>query len=211
MATAIESDKVPMATAIESDKQPAAVAADDTDTQGEADMATMKELETENTTLKIDLADKNTEVEKLKTKVTDLEKWKTSREEADLAADVEFALSDHKDRVESLGEDDDARRKVLLKFRTESPEVFARSFPRENAAGANSYLLRAVTPPAPREDPKAAASVTGVPELDPIFANSESVDDTAERLCSEQKISFLEASEQALKLHDLARAITQTA
>lgn len=208
MATAVESDKVPMATAVESDKAPA-MTADDTDTDaamaaltdpkpGDPNMPTMAEVQAEN-------AAKDAEIKTLNDKIVVLEKWKNDREEADLQADVEFALTAHAEKVLTLGDTDDERRAHLLSLRKESPTSFARLYP-SDADPTKAYLLRAVTPAAPKEDPKTAASPTGVPEIDVIFANNEDVNDTAERLCSEKKISLLEASEQAIRLHNLASA-----
>lgn len=212
MATAVESDKVPMATAVESDKVPtpmddspgdedtAAMAALTDTKPGEETMPTptMAELQTANAT-------KDAEIKTLSDKIATLEKWKSDREEADLANDVEFAMSAHADRVATLADTDDERRTILLTLRKESPAFFAKQYPFD-ADPTKQYLLRAVTPPAPKEDPRVAASPTGVPEIDAIFANGEDVNDTAERLCSEKKISLLEASEQAIRLHSLASA-----
>ena len=202
MATAVESDKVPMATAVESDKQPAAMAALTDTKPGEETMPTptMAELQADN-------AAKDAEIKTLSDKIADLQKWKSEREEADLAADVEFALSAHADKVATLGANDDERRTHLMSLRKESPSSFSRLYPTD-VDPMKAILLRTVTPPAPKDDPRTAASPTGYPEIDVILANEENVDDTAERLCSEKKISFLEASEQAIRLHNLLPAFT---
>ena len=188
------------ASAVESDKGGAITATD----QGEIDMTTLADKEAEITRLTLQLSDKNAEIGKLRTENEALLASKAARDEADLVADVEYVMSAHQDKLAHLG-DEDAQRAILMKARKESPDFFARQYPKD-ADPRQAYLLRTVTPavPAPRAE---AASPTGIPELDPVFANQESVGDTATRLMNEGKLSFLEASERALKLHQLARQI----
>lgn len=72
--------------------------------------------------------------------------------------------------------------------------------------GASSMAMlsdRSHVPPIP----PVVEPITGIEEIDVAYANDEDVVDTAERLAVEKQIPFVEASEQAVRIHELARAI----
>lgn len=196
MATAVESDKGTAAPMAGYADAPAAMA----DKQGEADMTAIAEKEAEITRLQLQLSDKESEVTKLKTENQALTSWKAEREAKDLEAEVAFVMSAHADKIAHLPGDENAKKALLLKALKESPEFFRSQYPK-NADPSTQYLLATQTPAAP------SAGGGAVPELEAILLRGEDVRATTARLRDEKKLSYLDAAQQALRLHQLARQL----
>lgn len=213
MATAIESDKgaTSMATAIESDKGSAPLAgysdasmagykdaaANMADKVGEQDMEKLAEKDAEITRLQLQLSEQQSEVTKFKTENTALAAWKKDREEKDLENEIDFVLSAHADKIANLPGDDTSKRTLLLKALKESPDFFHAQYPK-SADPSKQYLLSTQTPPA-------QAPSQPMPELDAILVHGEDLRATTARLRDEKKLSYIDAAQQAMRLHQIAR------
>jgi hypothetical protein len=210
-------DPTAMATAIESDKgkQTAALAGygDDptatmADTSGAEDMATVAEKDAEITWQTLLLSDKGSEIKRLTaekaalaTENATLVAFKTQREEQDLESDVAFVMSAHADKISTLPGDDVAKKAFLTDARKKLGDGFWTIYPKD-ADPATQYLLRTQTPVAP------AAKTDQLPEIDAITSRNEDLRATIVRLRDEKKLSYIDAAQEAMRLHALVRKMT---
>lgn len=210
-------DPTAMATAIESDKgkQTAALAGygDDptatmADTSGAEDMASVAEKDAEITRQTLLLSDKDSEIKRLTaekaalaTENATLVAFKTQREEQDLESDVAFVMSAHADKISTLPGDDVAKKAFLTDARKKLGDGFWTIYPKD-ADPATQYLLRTQTPVAP------AAKTDQLPEIDAITSRNEDLRATIVRLRDEKKLSYIDAAQEAMRLHALVRKMT---